>query len=414
MSTSVNDIQKLLDKRNNLRTESRAIVDLAVTETRAMTADEQVKYDQSSKDVDAITATIFAKEKDLEQERSIAEEVANRPRKKGDSTDDEARAEFQVEAYRSYLEGGTPSLTTEQKDELRALQAGADVKGGYTVAPEDFKNQLIKFVDDEVQIRGLATVHKVDKAVSLGAPSLDTDVSDSDWTTELQTGGEDDDMAFGKRNLHPHPLAKRIKISNQLIEQSLMPIEQLVLARLGYKNAVTQEKAFMTGTGFKQPLGVFTASAEGISTGRDVSTGNTSSAMTFDGLKACKYSLKGQYQKSASTKWMFHRDGIAQIAKEKDGNGRYIWEDSVKVNDPDILLGIPALQSEFAPNTFTSGLYVGILGDWKNYWIADAMDLIIKVLDQLYAETNQMGYISRTSSDGMPVLEEAFARVKLG
>ena len=69
--------------------------------------------------------------------------------------------------------------------------------------------------------------------------------------------------------------------------------------------------------------------------------------------------------------------------------------------------------SEYAPNTFTSALYVGIIGDFSNYWIADAIDLEIQRLVELYAETNQTGIIGRASADGAPVLEEAFVRVAL-
>jgi HK97 family phage major capsid protein len=71
--------------------------------------------------------------------------------------------------------------------------------------------------------------------------------------------------------------------------------------------------------------------------------------------------------------------------------------------------------SEYAPNTFTTGLYVAVLGDFKQgYMITDSQAISIKVLDQLYAETNQIGYRVSYYGDGAPVLEEAFARVKLG
>jgi len=66
------------------------------------------------------------------------------------------------------------------------------------------------------------------------------------------------------------------------------------------------------------------------------------------------------------------------------------------------------------PNTFTTGLYVGLIGDLNFYWIADALDFTVQVVDQLYAATNQTGYFGRLESDGMPVLSEAFARVTLG
>jgi HK97 family phage major capsid protein len=61
---------------------------------------------------------------------------------------------------------------------------------------------------------------------------------------------------------------------------------------------------------------------------------------------------------------------------------------------------------------FTTGLYVGIVGDFSNYEIVDALDMQLQVLMELYAETNQNGYILRAETDGMPVLAEAFARVK--
>ena len=69
--------------------------------------------------------------------------------------------------------------------------------------------------------------------------------------------------------------------------------------------------------------------------------------------------------------------------------------------------------SEFAPNTFTAGQYVGIIGDFSYYYIVDALDMQLLRLNELYAETNQIGYIARKEGDGMPVLKNAFARVQL-
>jgi HK97 family phage major capsid protein len=159
-------------------------------------------------------------------------------------------------------------------------------------------------------------------------------------------------------------------------------------------------------------LGIFTASDNGIPTSRDVSTGNTATEIRFDGLKEAEYSLKSAYRRLAQ--WIFHRDAIKQISKLKDGEGRYIWQPSVQIGQPDRLLNMAINESEYAPNTFTTGCYVGILGDFRNYWIVDALTMTIQVLLELYAAKNQNGYISRAESDGMPVLGEAFSRVKLG
>lgn len=406
------ELQALYNKRAKLIADARAVLDLPTTEKRAINSDEQTKYDAIDKDIDTLAGEIKREEKLREQERSIKEMIAKDPATSGGlKTDDEERVLVLQDAARSWLKSG--KVETKHYEEWRALQVGSDTEGGYLVMPEQFVNMLIKFVDDLVVIRGLSTVLKVEKAVSLGAPSLDVDISDSDWTTELQTGSEDDDMAFGKRVLHPHPFAKRIKISKDLMRQSVMPIEQLVLSRMGHKFGITEEKAFMTGDGQGKPLGLFVANSQGITTARDISEDNTTTSITFDGLKNAKGNLKSSYKSSPTTTWIFHRDATKQIGKLKDGEGRYIWEDSVKVGEPDILLGVRVTESENAPNTFTSGNYVGLIGDMKHYWIADAMDLQIQRLDELYAETNQVGFIGRQSTDAMPVLEEAFTRVKL-
>jgi len=310
-----------------------------------------------------------------------------------------------------YLAGFRRALAVTSIEQMRALQAGTDSAGGYTIPPQDFIAQLIKAKDDQVLIRPRATVYQVPNADSLGAPSLENDPADADWTTELAIGSEDSTMSMGKRELRPHPLAKYIKVSKKLVRASPLNIDALVRDRLGYKQSISEEKGFLTGTGADQPLGVFTADDDGISTSRDVSTGNTTTSMTFDGLTAAKYNQKAAYWPELL--WIFHRDGHKQIATLKDGNGQYIWRESVRAGEPDRLLGFPALMSEYAPNTFTTGLYVGILGAFSFYWIAEALDMSLQVLVELYAATNQNGYVLRSEVDGMPVLEEAFTRVKL-
>jgi len=415
------DLQELRDKRAQLVAEARKMKDLSDTEGRSMTSEESERWDKIFADVDTIGTDLEQREHLLATEKCLetVSEVAGGPGPKGEAlegrakTPEETATLDQADAFRSYLKGGQKALTTEQRSglEQRALQAMVDTAGGYTYPDEQFLAQLIQAVDDMVFIRGLGTVHQVTGADTLGVPSLDNDPADSDWTTELLTGSEDSTMDFGKRELNPHPIAKRLKVSNTLIERSALPIDQVIRERLAYKFAVTEEKAFMTGTGAQQPLGVFTASAQGISTGQDVSTSNSTTAIAADNLIECKYSLKGNYW--PTSRWVFHRDAIKNIRLLKDGNGQYLWRPGLQSDQGDTILDVPVLSSEFAPNTFTTGLYVGIIGDFSKYWIADAMSYRIKVLAELYAETNQIGYITRAELDGMPVLEEAFVRVTL-
>ena len=394
--------RELLAQRATLINQARSMVEKSNVEKRDFSTEEQTNYDAIFADI----AKIDVKIDNLRKLGTVDTEERSTQAMRPEGTRDAAvvDAEKQSRAMTAFMRTGA------MQPELRALQADSDVAGGFITTPQQFVNRLIKAVDNLVFIRQWATPNTVVSAQSLGLPYLANDPDDADWTSELGTGNLDSTMSFGKRELFPHALAKRIKVSNKLMRLS-PDVEALAISRLAYKFAVSFEKAAMTGSGANKPLGVFTASTDGISTGRDVSTDNTTTAFTVDGLKNAKYALKGAYWPTA--KWLFHRDAVKMLAKLVDGQSRYLWQPSIQLGQPDMLEGLPLFTSEYAPNTFTTGLYVGMLGDFSYYHTADALDFSMQRLNELYAETNQTGFIGRLETDGMPVLEEAFVRVKL-
>jgi len=414
-------IRKLRADRAKIVSDQRALLDTAEAAKRAMTADENTNYETMDTEVDRLTREIEREEKLATREQSMkdsADAFKPVPTGGGEARTIEYRghkftlpvnADVQARAFNTFLTRGLQAVVAE---ELRALQADADIYGGFLVAPQQFVMKLIQAVDNEVFIRQMATIYPVTKAESLGAPSLDNDPADPDWTAEIAIGSTDSTMSFGRRELTPHPLAKLLKVSEKLLRVSAMDVESLVIQRLAYKFAVVAENAYLNGTGSNQPMGLFTAATVGfgISTARDVSTGNTATTITFDGLINALYSLKAQYHNRCE--WIFHRDHIKMLRKIKDGEGQYVWQPSVQAGQPDRILAKPYRMSEYCPHALTASTYNGIIGDFKQYWIADALDMRVQRLNELYAATNQIGFIGRLESDGMPVLEEAFARVK--
>ncbi|MCB1745508.1 MAG: phage major capsid protein [Gammaproteobacteria bacterium] len=412
---------ELNEERNRSIAQARELIERAETDGRDMTEDEQRQYDEHFSAADKARTRIEALTKQIEAERALADlEIDD-----DDDPERETRGTRGTQggtgtASREYREAFSRLLTHGARalngDQWRALEAGTGSEGGFLIAPMQVMDALIKAKDNLTFMRRLGTVETVSNGTELGAPSLDADPDDADWTSELGTGSEDSTMRFGRREWHPHPLAKRIKVSRKLLRASTRA-EAIVLQRLAYKFAVTEENSFMNGDGAGKPLGVFVANSSGISTSRDISTGNTSSALTMNGLLNAKYACKSGYHTGAS--WIFHRDAVNKIAQLRSdsgagaGTGDYLWQPSKVVGEPDTLMGHPVYMSEYAPSTFTTGLYVGIFGDFSHYWIADAMNVEIQRLEELYAETNQIGFIAREETDGMPVLEEAFARVTL-
>ncbi|MFO0799189.1 MAG: phage major capsid protein [Gemmataceae bacterium] len=310
-------------------------------------------------------------------------------------------------AYEKYLTG-------ESGDKL-GLVTSKDDKGGYA-APMAMASRLIKFVDDRVFMRQLATVlPPIPEAVSLGAVSWDTDPGDADWSPEVPASdiSEDDTARLGKRELRPHLDTKLVKASDKFLRAAAtLPggAANFIADRLGYKFAVTEEKAFLTGDGNQKPLGVFVASNDGIPTSRDfVCAGATD--FTADEVVNSLYALKTQYQDRATG--LFSREFIRRLRLKKDGNGQYLWQPGLVAGQPDRVLNRPYVQSEFVPSTFTAGQYVGMWGDFSLYWIVDSLGMSVERLNELFRMRNQRGFLGSKETDGQPVLAEGFSRIRL-
>lgn len=427
-------IQRLADEIGRLVQANRSLLEAA--EGRSMTAEERQEYDRRDTRIDELTEEKRRLERQLEREGQLENrstdptdpadpadpsDPENRGGGSGGSGDDptepfEFRGEmiephaFEDAEYRAlfarYLQMGSAGALGELEE--RALSAGSDPDGGYTIAPRQFVARLLQAVDDRVFVRQFGTIETISQGTSLGVPSLDADPADADWTAEVAQVTEDTSMEFGDRELEPHPLSKLAKVSRKLLRASALNVESIVRMRLAYKFAVTMEKAYMTGDGANKPLGLFTASPSGISTGRDVLSG-VSNDIDGDSLIDAKHELKAAYW--ANARWIASREFIKRARKLKTTDDQYIWQPGLQAGVPDRILDLPFEISEFAPSVFTSGSYVAVLGDLEFYWIADALDFEIQVLAELYAETNQTGYIGRAESDGAPVLEEAFVRI---
>jgi HK97 family phage major capsid protein len=396
------DAKKLIEAKQERATLTKDIRDLMTEwEGKEMDALAKEKLAKMEARFDELNGKILAEEKQLERERIIGEQLEEKdPQNK--------KPDDLMMAFKNVLVMGDE----ESIKIYSALQQSNPTQAGYLVAPEKFVMELIKDMADATFMRQKCKVlPPLQGAQSLGYPTRTAGMNSFAWGTEIQTPTADSTLAFGKREFKPKPGTSLILLSKTLIRNA-PESDAIVREEISEETSKNLEQAYMTGSGAGQPLGVFIASNDGIPVSRDVSTGNTATEMKFDGLINAKMSVKQQYRLGAE--WIMHRDGIKQIMKLKDSNGQYIWQPSVVAGQPDRILGDPVNESEYAPNTFTTGQYVGLYGNLKRgYWIVDSLAMEIQVLTELYALTNQIGYITRLETDGAPVLPNAFARVKL-
>lgn len=389
------NLYEMLQERAHVYEQMKGIQDKY--DDRPMEGEEKDTYGNLEKAFDELTTKIEARKRQDERDRMMGEQEKRAENKNGPSLFALALAgnRSAIEEYRA----ASPTL-------------GDDAQAGSLTAPMEFRQELIKGLDDILWMRRICrNIGTLGAAQSLGYPYRATEATDAEWVGEVAEAPEETTLSYGRREFKPHRMAKLIKISKTLINHAPMA-ERVVGDEMRYRIAITEEKAFMTGDGVNRPLGIFTASDSGVPTSRDISEGNTATEVTFDGLINTKYSLKEQYLRGSV--WVIHRDLAKMLAKVKDLEGQYVWQPSVQLGQPDLLLGHEVHMSEYAPNTYTSGLYAAVFGDFRHYWICDADPLTVQVLNELYATTNQIGYLFNYFGDGAPVLGEAFARVAMG
>lgn len=429
MLTSV----QLREKRATIVNSARELTNKAHAENRDLSAEEQQTFDRAMEDVDKLEREIKAAER--EGRLAAAENSLDRPvERRGRLIDetvsqrerglDPAGASARREAFRHWLMTGDipENIRSNPRTmaELRDTIISTDSKGGYLIAPVEISDDIVKGLNDAVFVRALCeaagSIKKVKAAKALGVRKRTTRMSDANWTTEVQAVSEDTTGAFGRRDLTPVLLSKLAKVSILTLMQAV-DAESEINDELVYKFGVTEEKAYLTGSGSAQPLGVFIADANGISTARDV-TAAGATAITGDDLINVKYSLKAQYRRGPGVSWILNRNVIKVIRKLKisasgvAGEFQYVWQPGLTAGAPDTLLDLPLNESEYAPGTITTGLYTAVLGNFRFYRIAEVADIMFTRLNELYQGTNEIGVIGRRWLDGAPVLEEAFARLK--
>lgn len=392
----MNELQKLLERKATLINEMRAMNESA--KDRAFSDEEKKSYSEKEAELRSVVAKIEAEER-----KSTLDGFTNEPPApaadnpgKTDGTE-EKKAFFKMEKRLGdvFLSVGT-----------------SDAPGGAAaLAPEEFLHEILKEVEKEAILYSRVRKLPVSGAGSLGVPYEKTDATAAEWTNEIPATeiGYDKAWEFGKRSLSPIDLVKQILITKKILAASAFPIDTLAKDKIVEKLTSAFENGIINGSGTNQPLGVFTASADGIPASRDVETG--ASAISADDLINMKMSLRPEYRSKAV--WVMSTEVLKDVMKLKATDGRYLWQPAIALGEPATILGLPVIESEYAPTAKTAGSYVAVLGDFSHYWFAYWKGLDVTVLNEKYAGTNQIGFLGHTLADGQPTLPAAFARLKI-
>ena len=362
----------------------------------SLSAEDDATYREMENTINTLTSDIHRMERraeiEAELEKPVGKPITEKPAA-GMNAENEAKIR-KKEYNKSFWNVMRKKLVNPEV--MNALQEGTDSEGGYLV-PDEFEHTLVEALESENIFRKLAHIintssgdRKIPVVASKGTAS---------WVDEEGSITESDD-AFGQVSIGAYKLGTLIKVSNELLNDSVFDLEAYIAKEFGRRIGAKEEDAFFNGNGSGKPTGIFDSTA-----GAQVGITTASiSAITADEIIDLFYSLGAPYRKNAV--WVLNDATVKAVRKLKDGNGNYLWQPALTSGTPDMLLGRPVYTSNCVP-TIASGAKVIAFGDFSYYWIADRQGRVFKKLNELYAATDQTGFVATQRVDGKLILPEA-------
>ncbi len=390
----MNKILELREKRAKLWDSTKAFLDSRRGENGLLSAEDTATYEKMEADVVSLGKEIDRLERqavlDLEMSKATTTAITNKPSQ-------HQEPEKIGRASSAYKAAFWKAMKSKNAFEVHnALQVGTDSEGGYLV-PDEFERTLIEALEEENIFRQLATIITTSSG-DRKIPVVATKGSAS-WVDEEGAIPEADD-AFGQVSIGAYKLATIIKVSEELINDSVFNLEQYIAKEFGRRIGAKEEEAFFVGDGTGKPTGIFHATS---GAGVGVTTASAS-AITIDEIMDLFYSLKSPYRKNAV--FVTNDATVKSIRKLKDGNGQYLWQPSVTAGQPDTILNRPLKTSVYVPG-MAAGAKTIAFGDFSYYWVADRQGRSFQRLNELYAATGQVGFKATQRVDGKLILAEA-------
>ena len=393
---------------NQMLSEAVAFVDATRSEyagKKVMPADVEARFDKAVADMLDAKKELELRSQ-IDNARSFQMAEGNNPSIMGGEAKDK-QEDALVRAWRGYLRGDQSQLA-----QIRAAQqVNPNTAGGFLV-PSAIAQEIIKPVDNPIFMRQISNVQQINANIAI--PRQNTRLT-ANWQGETETAVTSS-AQVGQRDFKPHRVTVRTSASRLLIDQSVINVEQWLGSEIDYATRLKEEEAAMQGNGVGQWLGIFTASADGIPTSRDVVSAGA--AIAADDIISTIMNVKATVRNAGS--WVGSRQFVTAVMKLKDAANQYIFTESagignvLAVGTPMFLKGRPLYESESAPTALTTGTYAAVFGDFNFYRIYDFLSLSVQVLDQdPYASNGEYGYVMHKFSDGAPVLDEAFSRLRV-
>ena len=370
----------------------RRFLDERTGENGVMSAEDSQQYERMEQEVvdlgHAIDRMERAEQMDREMDQPVRPPLASRPEKRPGGRTGRASDEYKLAFWNMIRNRG------ELFQVRNALQIGTDSEGGF-LCPDEYEHTLVQALTEENQLRSLCTVIRTesgDRKIPIVASH-----GTASWVEEEGQIPESDD-AFGQISIGAHKVATMIKVSDELLQDSVFDVESYIASEFARRIGAAEEDAFINGNGTAKPTGLLHST-----NGAEVGVTAAGAAITADEIIDLIHSVKSVYRKKSV--FLLNDSTVKALRKLKDGSGQYLWQPGLKEGQPDQLLSYRLVTSAYMPEV-ASGAKPVLFGDFSSYWIADRQGRSFQRLNELYAATGQIGFRATQRVDGRLVQSE--------
>ncbi|HMR95183.1 MAG TPA: phage major capsid protein [Microthrixaceae bacterium] len=378
--------RRAFDEKLRAETEIRSIFDAA--DGRDLTGEELASVDRLDGEVRSLGDRVSELMEQEQRSRDAADALARLA--PVDESDGGADVDDVGAQLRSFLRGEQRSVVVAP--ERRDLVKGTATAGGNTV-PTTFYGRLVEHM---VEVSGVLaagpTLLETASGESIEVPTT-TAFSTAALTAEAVAIAESD-PAFAKRTLGAYKYGATIQVSRELIDDTAVDLLGFIAAQAGRAVGNALGAALVTGSGSSQPAGVATQATAG-------KTG-AATTPTTDDLIDLMYSVISPYRASSSCCWMFRDATAAHLRKLKDDNGQYLWQPSLVLGQPDMLLGKPVATDPNVAAADNSAKSV-LFGDFAAYWVRLAGGVRFERSDDFAFSSDLVTFKVVARADGMTV-----------
>lgn len=381
-------IEALIAKRTELIAGAKNFLEEHSTEDGILSAEDAAEYDKIEAKIVALGKDIERRQK-LEAIDSLAGSTMMRKPLTGTPAAYGEENEKQGRASDEYKNDMIAALRSNFRNVTNLLQESVASDGGYLV-PDEFDAQIIEALNENNIMRGIARVIKTAGEHKIPVAGADPEAAWLDEGEKMTAS----DAEFSQVILDAHKLGVAIPVTEELLADSGYNIQQFVTHSIGRSLGNGEENKFLNGDGTKGPTGIFDPTNGGVQAVTTAATGVSS-----DNIIDLIYSLKKPYRKHA--KFIMNDKMIKFIRKLKDGDGKYMWTDSLVAGEPATLMGYPVLTSEYAPEDKIA------FGDYYYYVIGDRGVRAISRYTEIGALEGQVYFVGKERVDGKLTLKEA-------